>query len=63
MIEVWVAIGMAADIVPFLFHALHDFRILLGSSPHHKKCGLHRVITENVQYPRGIDGIRSVIDC
>src|SRR5579859_8225114 len=62
LIKVRMAIRMAADVVPFILHAPHDMRVLLGGSPHHKKRRLHRVISKDVQYPWGIDWIRTVID-
>src|SRR5258708_40035142 len=61
--EIWVAIGMVSHVMSLFFHAPHDIRILLGSSSYDKKRSLHREIPQNIQYPRSINRIRTVIDC
>jgi len=61
-VEVWVAIRVATDFVSFFLHPQHEFRILFGGTAHNEESSSHRVISKDVQHPRGMDWIRSVIN-
>src|SRR5271154_3424700 len=62
IMEVRMAIGVAADFVTLILHPNHELRILLGGAANDKECDFHCVIAKDVQHPRGMDRIRAVID-
>jgi hypothetical protein len=58
-----MAIRVVSNLMPFLRHASDDIGILFSVSPHDKKRGSYSVTPKNIEYLRGVEGIRSIIDC